>query len=41
VITGASRVSQLRENMKALEVLPKLTREVMIAIAQITEGLAD
>ncbi len=41
VITGASRVSQLRENMKALEVLPKLTPEVMIAIAQITEGLAD
>ncbi|MFM7294940.1 MAG: potassium channel beta subunit family protein [Burkholderiales bacterium] len=41
VITGASRVSQLHENMKALEVLPKLTPEVMTAIVQITEGLAD
>ncbi|MEW6028407.1 MAG: potassium channel beta subunit family protein [Chloroflexota bacterium] len=29
VITGASRVSQVEENMKALEVLPKLTEAVM------------
>jgi voltage-dependent potassium channel beta subunit len=29
VITGASRVSQVQENMKALDVLPKLTAEVM------------
>lgn len=29
VITGASRVDQVHQNMKALEVLPKLTDEVM------------
>lgn len=29
VITGASKVEQVKENMKALEVLPKLTPEVM------------
>jgi voltage-dependent potassium channel beta subunit len=29
VITGASRVSQVKENLKALEVIPKLTPEVM------------
>lgn len=29
VITGASRVSQVHENLKALEVAPKLTPEVM------------
>jgi voltage-dependent potassium channel beta subunit len=29
VITGASRVSQVQENMKALDVVPKLTPEVM------------
>ncbi|MEW6241140.1 MAG: aldo/keto reductase [Chloroflexota bacterium] len=29
VITGASRVSQVEENMKALGVLPKLTEDVM------------
>ena len=32
VITGASRVEQIRENMKALEVLPKLTPQVMAQI---------
>jgi voltage-dependent potassium channel beta subunit len=32
VITGASRASQIAENMKALELLPKLTPEVMAAI---------
>jgi aryl-alcohol dehydrogenase-like predicted oxidoreductase len=29
VITGASRVSQVRENMKALDIAPKLTLDVM------------
>lgn len=29
VITGASRVDQVHENMKALEILPKLTEDVM------------
>jgi voltage-dependent potassium channel beta subunit len=32
VITGASRVSQLEENMKAIDVLPKLTAEVLARI---------
>jgi voltage-dependent potassium channel beta subunit len=32
VILGASRVSQLHENLKSLEVVPKLTAEVMTAI---------
>jgi voltage-dependent potassium channel beta subunit len=32
VITGASRVEQVRENMKALEVVPRLTTEVMARI---------
>ena len=36
VITGASKVSQVHENMKALEVVPKLTAEVMKAIAAVT-----
>ena len=35
VITGASRPSQISENMKALEVLPKLTTEVMKKIEEI------
>lgn len=37
VITGATRVEQIRENMKALAVLPKLTPEVMERIHAITE----
>jgi voltage-dependent potassium channel beta subunit len=36
VITGASRVSQVHENMKALEVVPKLTAEVVKAIEAAT-----
>jgi voltage-dependent potassium channel beta subunit len=35
VITGASRVEQVRENMKALEVLPKLTEDVMKQVNEI------
>lgn len=38
VITGASRPAQVVENMKALEVLPKLTDEVMIAIEGILQN---
>ena len=41
VITGASRLSQLAENMKALEMLPKLTPDVMAAIDAATASLAD
>lgn len=37
VITGASRVSQVVENMKAVEVAPKLTPEVMARIDQATD----
>jgi voltage-dependent potassium channel beta subunit len=35
VITGASRVEQVHENMKALEVLPKLTEDVMKRVDEI------
>jgi voltage-dependent potassium channel beta subunit len=38
VITGASRVEQVHENMKAIEVSPKLTPEVMERIDQIFSG---
>jgi voltage-dependent potassium channel beta subunit len=35
VITGASRVEQVRQNMQALEVLPRLTPDVMARIEDI------
>ncbi|KAI8612974.1 NADP-dependent oxidoreductase domain-containing protein [Chytriomyces sp. MP71] len=35
VITGASRASQVTENLKALDVVPKLTAEVMEEIEQV------
>ncbi|MHB8089261.1 MAG: aldo/keto reductase, partial [Anaerolineaceae bacterium] len=35
VITGASRVEQMRENMKAMEVVDKLTPDVMTRIDEI------
>jgi voltage-dependent potassium channel beta subunit len=38
VITGASRVEQVRENMKASEVAPKLTLEIMERIDAIFNG---
>ena len=38
VITGASRASQVTENMKALEVVPKLTAEVLERIEGILEN---
>lgn len=41
VITGASRVAQVQENMKALDVLPKLTPEVMAAIDRAVAGPAN
>lgn len=40
VITGASRVEQIHENMKALEVVPKLTDEVLSQIDAIMQGEA-
>jgi voltage-dependent potassium channel beta subunit len=41
VITGASRVSQVQENMKAAAVIPKLTPQVLERIDSATAGLAD
>lgn len=38
VITGASKVSQVTENMKALEVVPKLTPDVMERIEEILQN---
>jgi aryl-alcohol dehydrogenase-like predicted oxidoreductase len=32
VITGATRVTQIHENLKALDVVPKLTPDVMARI---------
>lgn len=40
VITGASKVSQLRDNLGALAVLDKLTPEVLARIDDISKGLA-
>jgi voltage-dependent potassium channel beta subunit len=41
VITGASKIVQLKENLGALEVMPKLTPEVLARIDEITSPLAD
>jgi voltage-dependent potassium channel beta subunit len=41
VITGASRVSQLQDNLRALDVAERLTPEVLAAIDEITRPLAD
>jgi voltage-dependent potassium channel beta subunit len=41
VITGASKLSQLQQNLGALAVIDKLTPEVMARIEAITQPLAD
>jgi voltage-dependent potassium channel beta subunit len=41
VITGASKVAQVQENMKAAAVIPKLTQPVLDRIDAATAGLAD
>jgi voltage-dependent potassium channel beta subunit len=41
VITGATRVEQITENMKALDIVPKLTPEVMTRIDGIAGSTAD
>ncbi len=41
VITGASRISQLEANLGAVELLPKLTPEVLAAIDAVTLPLAQ
>ncbi len=38
-ITGASRVEQVRENMKAVDALPRLTPEVMKRIEELMESM--
>lgn len=38
VITGASRAAQVSENMKALEIAPKITDEVMARIEEILDN---
>lgn len=41
VILGASRVEQLRENLGALDLLPRLTPEVMAQVDRISRPVAD
>jgi voltage-dependent potassium channel beta subunit len=41
VITGASKLSQLRDNLGAVGVIPKLTPEVLARIDELTKPLAD
>ncbi len=41
VITGASRPEQVRENMKALDMLPRLTPEVIVRIEEAVKGVTD
>lgn len=41
VITGATRVEQITENMKALDVVPKLTPDVLARIDALTGKLAQ
>jgi voltage-dependent potassium channel beta subunit len=41
VITGASRLSQLQDNLKAVDVIPKLTADVLARIDEITVPLAQ
>ena len=41
VITGASRVEQVKENLKALEVVPRITAPMLERIDKIVAGHAD
>ena len=41
VITGASHIDQLRDNLGAVDVVAKLTPDVMAKIDQITAPLAN
>ncbi|NDP37450.1 MAG: aldo/keto reductase [Rhodoferax sp.] len=41
VITGASKISQLHDNLGAVNVIPKLTPEVMVRINDMTAALAS
>jgi voltage-dependent potassium channel beta subunit len=41
VITGASKVSQVKENLKAIEVIPKLTAQVLERIENLVAGKGE
>ena len=41
VITGASRPAQVKENMKAVDILPNLTPEVITRIEEAVKGVTD
>jgi aryl-alcohol dehydrogenase-like predicted oxidoreductase len=41
VMTGASRASQVTENMRAIEIVPTLTPDVMAAIDEATRTTSD
>ena len=41
VITGASSVGQLKDNLKAAQIVPKLTPEVLARIDEVTRALAQ
>ncbi len=41
VMTGASRASQVTENMRAIEIVPMLTPDVMAAIDEATRAASD
>jgi voltage-dependent potassium channel beta subunit len=41
VITGASRVAQVQENLKALDFVPKITPPMMERVEQIVAGLGE
>ena len=41
VILGASKLEQLQDNLKALELTPKLEPAVLAAIDEATKSLAD
>ena len=41
VITGASRPEQVKENMKAMDILPKLTPEIVERIEKALVGATD
>ena len=41
VITGASKVEQVVENMEAIKIVPQMTDDVMKKIDSITAGLAE
>jgi voltage-dependent potassium channel beta subunit len=41
VITGASKPEQVKENLKALDILPKITPEVLVKIEEAVKGVTD